>query len=44
MADTLAQFRTDEASRVKVLEICEGLGIDLQTYLRILVQLTSKIA
>ena len=34
MANTLVQFRTDEASRIKAIEICEQLGIDLQTYMR----------
>ena len=34
MAKTLVQFRTDEASRVKAIMICEKLGIDLQTYMR----------
>ena len=34
MANTLVQFRTDEASRIKAAMICEQLGIDLQTYLR----------
>jgi len=34
MANTLIQFRTEEASRIKAVSICEKLGIDLQTYLR----------
>ena len=34
MANTLIQFRTDETSRTKAVIICEQLGIDLQTYLR----------
>ena len=34
MANTLVQFRTDEASRIKATRICEQLGIDLQTYMR----------
>lgn len=34
MANTLVQFRTDEASRIKAIQICEQLGIDLQTYMR----------
>ena len=34
MANTLVQFRTDEASRIKAMMICEQLGIDLQTYMR----------
>lgn len=34
MANTLIQFRAEEASRIKAVSICEKLGIDLQTYLR----------
>lgn len=34
MAKTLVQFRTDETSRIKAINICEKLGIDLQTYMR----------
>ena len=34
MANTLVQFRTDETSRIKAMLICEQLGIDLQTYMR----------
>lgn len=34
MANKLVQFRTDEATRTKAIRICEQLGIDLQTYLR----------
>lgn len=34
MANTLVQFRTEETSRIKAASICEKLGIDLQTYLR----------
>lgn len=34
MANTLVQFRAEEESRVKAVSICEKLGIDLQTYLR----------
>ena len=34
MANTLVQFRTDEATRIKAIQICEQLGIDLQTYMR----------
>ena len=34
MANTLVQFRTDETSRIKAMMICERLGIDLQTYMR----------
>lgn len=35
MANTLVQFRTDEYSRQRAANICENLGLDLQTYLRI---------
>lgn len=35
MANTLIQFRADETSRVEAANICEKLGIDLGTYLRI---------
>ncbi len=34
MASTLIQFRYDENSRIKAMDICEKLGIDLTTYLR----------
>lgn len=34
MANTLVQFRADENARIKAADICEKLGIDLQTYLR----------
>ena len=34
MANTLVQFRTEETARIKAVSICERLGIDLQTYLR----------
>lgn len=34
MANTLVQFRTEETVRVKAANICEKLGIDLPTYLR----------
>ena len=37
MANTLVQFRADETSRIKAVRICEQLGIDLQTYLRMCV-------
>lgn len=37
MANTLVQFRADETSRIKAVDICERLGIDLQTYLRMCV-------
>ncbi len=34
MASTLIQFRYDENSRVKAMDICEKLGIDLTTYMK----------
>lgn len=34
MANTLVQFRAEETARIKAINICEKLGIDLQTYLR----------
>ncbi len=35
MASTLVQFRTDETTRIQATNICEQLGIDLPTYMRI---------
>ena len=34
MANTLVQFRAEETARIRASNICEQLGIDLQTYLR----------
>lgn len=34
MANSLVQFRTDETARIKAINICEKLGIDLQIYMR----------
>ncbi|MCD8340844.1 MAG: type II toxin-antitoxin system RelB/DinJ family antitoxin [Clostridiales bacterium] len=34
MANSLVQFRTDETTRIKATRICEKLGIDLPTYMR----------
>ena len=34
MANTLVQFRADDTARVRAVQICERLGIDLPTYLR----------
>ena len=34
MANSLIQFRTEEISKIKAITICERLGIDLQTYMR----------
>lgn len=35
MANTLVQFRMEEMARIKAAGICERLGIDVPTYLRI---------
>ena len=37
MANSLVQFRTEETAKITAANICERLGIDLQTYLRICV-------
>lgn len=34
MANNLVQFRIDETSKMKAALICNQLGIDLQTYMR----------
>ena len=34
MAKTLVQFRTEDTSRIKAISICDKLGIDLPTYMR----------
>ena len=34
MANTVVQFRADETLQIRAVGICERLGIDLQTYLR----------
>lgn len=34
MASALVQFRTDDTTKIKAISICERLGIDLQTYMR----------
>lgn len=34
MANALVQFRADDAARIQAAQICERLGIDLPTYLR----------
>ena len=34
MSSTLVQFRTDEKSKTKAVLICERLGLDLPSYLR----------
>ncbi len=37
MSNTLVQFRTEESARIKAIGICEKLGMDLPTYLRMCV-------
>lgn len=34
MANSLVQFRTDDATKIKAINICKRLGIDLPTYMR----------
>jgi len=34
MANSLVQFRADDAAKLKAIKICEKLGIDLPTYMR----------
>ena len=34
MSSALVQFRIDDESKIKAMSICEKLGMDLQTYLR----------
>ena len=34
MANALVQFRADETLRTRAADVCEALGLDLQTYLR----------
>lgn len=34
MANSLVQFRTEEITKMKASSICEKLGIDLPTYMR----------
>lgn len=34
MANSLIQFRAEETARIKASNICEKLGIDLPTYMR----------
>ena len=34
MASTLVQFRTDDAAKAKAVRICDRLGLDLPSYLR----------
>ena len=34
MANSLVQFRIDDTSKIKAADICERLGIDLPTYMR----------
>lgn len=34
MSNSLVQFRAEDAAKLKAIKICEQLGIDLPTYLR----------
>ena len=34
MASTLVQFRTEDSAKATAISICDRLGIDLQSYLR----------
>ena len=34
MASSLVQFRTEDTTKIKAASICERLGIDLPTYMR----------
>lgn len=34
MASSLVQFRTEDTAKIKATNICERLGIDLPTYMR----------
>ena len=34
MASSLVQFRTEDTAKIKAMGICEKLGIDLPTYMR----------
>ena len=34
-ASSLVQFRTDDTAKLKAISICERLGIDLPTYMRL---------
>ena len=34
MASTLVQFRTEDTAKAKAISICERLGLDLPSYLR----------
>lgn len=43
MANNLVQFRLDETSKIQAALICNQLGIDLQTYMRMCIaRLISK--
>lgn len=37
MANSLVQFRLDDATRIQAMDICERLGIDLPTAMRMFV-------
>ncbi len=35
MASTLIQFRADDTEKIEATKICDGIGINLQTYFKI---------
>lgn len=35
MASTLIQFRVDDTEKLQAMQVCEKLGLNLQSYLRI---------
>ena len=35
MASSLVQFRVDDTEKIKAMQVCEKLGLNLQSYLRI---------
>ena len=43
MSSTLVQFRTDENSKTKAVLICERLGLDLPSYLRMCISRSMNI-
>lgn len=37
MASTLVQFRVDDKEKMQAVQVCEKLGLNLQSYLKICV-------
>ena len=35
MASTLVQFRVDDTEKIQAMQVCEKLGLNLQSYLRL---------